>query len=447
MIKLNKGQDKASDVMMSDAEHILLYGGSRSGKTFLICLAIIIRALKEKNTRHIIFRSTFTACKASIGMETIPDVLRKCFPELPSYSSMLNKTDWVITLPNGSEIWLGGLESGERLDKVLGKEYATIYLNEVSQIPYGTVETVRSRLAQKSGLAQKMYYDMNPTTKHHWTYKQFVEKVDPIDKRPLRNPEKYAQYRINPSDNVDNLADGYIQTLENLSEKKRKRFLHGEFADDSEGALFTIETIAQNRVFGQIDKPLPDFVRLVVAVDPSGCDGKEESRSDEIGIIVVGLGTDGHAYVLEDLSGKYRPEMWASLACDAFDRNMADCIVGESNFGGDMVRACIQAQNPSIPFVPVTASRGKTVRAHPISELYDQKKVHHVGIFHDLEEQMCCMMVGGYIGLKSPDRADALVWAITALFPKMTKKVDNNHHKPNVIAPVRGSGKLMNRRW
>lgn len=432
------------DVIASDARHIMLYGGARSGKTFLICLVIVLRALRVGDTRHIIFRSTFAACKQSLALETMPTVFRKCFPGL-NYGKMLNKTDWYIRFENGSEVWFGGLESGDRLDKILGREYATIFLNEVSQIPYQSVEQVRSRAAQKSDLAIRIFYDMNPTNKRHWSYIEFFEKRHPLEKRELANPELYSSHRINPKDNVENIDKGFLTEMENASERVRMRFLHGQFLDDSEGALWTIETIAVNRVYARADKPLPDWLRVVVAVDPSGCKGAGDKKSDEIGIVVVALGTDGHLYVLDDLSGKYSPEEWGKVVCDAYDRWQGDRVIGEVNYGGDMVRAVVQSVNPTVPFEDVRASRGKVPRAEPVASLYDQGKVHHVGVFDAMESQMCQMMVGGYVGIGSPDRADALVWGCTALVPKLSQVHVRSLVKtdvPRVLSPDRKASRF-----
>jgi hypothetical protein len=378
----------------------------------------------------------------------MPDVFRKCFPGL-SYEQCLNRTDWYHTLPNGSEIWYGGLETGDRLDKILGKEYATIFCNEVSQIPYLTIEQVRSRLAQKTSiLSLKMYYDMNPTTKRHWSYRQFIDKVNPIDGHPVPNPSAFACCRINPADNMENIDAGYLEELRNSSEKTRRRFLDGQFLDDSEGALWTVETIARQRKLATVDKPLPDFLRIVVSVDPSGCSGSADTRSDEIGIIVAALGSDMCIYILADVSGRHSPEQWGRLAVDAYEHWQADRIVGETNYGGDMVRSVISAINPLVPFEAVSASRGKVVRAEPVSALYDQGKVHHVGYFSELETQMCNMMVSGYTGIKSPDRVDALVWAVTALTPKLSQlhSGKNSGPPPRVITPQRSARRFDSRR-
>ena len=427
--QLTTAQDRARDMLISDATHCCLGGGSRSGKTFLLLRMLIIRALKAPNSRHAIFRFRFNAIKASIIYDTLPKVFALCWPGLWDINS-LNKTDWFYTLPNGSEIWFGGLDDKERTEKILGQEYATIYFNETSQIPWASRVLAMSRLAQKTeNLKLKAYYDLNPGAKTHWVYRVFIEKKDPESKQPLSRPSNYGYYTINPYDNKENLDPEYLAELEDLPEKARKRFMEGRFADDTDGALWTEELLAQNRVLGQ-EGTLPDWLRVVVAVDPSGCSGPEDTRSDEVGISVEALGTDGDGYLLEDLSGRYSPEQWGKIVVSAYERHKADRVVGEKNFGGDMVRAVIHAVDSNVAYSEVNASRGKVARAEPISALYERKKIHHVGYFPEVEDQMCSMTQSGYQGLKSPDRADSVVWGFTELFPGMTKKAEDNNWVP-----------------
>ena len=165
--------------------------------------------------------------------------------------------------------------------------------------------------------------------------------------------------------------------------------------------------------------PLPDFVRVVVAVDPSGSGDADNADNDAIGIVVAAVGTDGNAYVLEDCTVKAGPATWGRVAVSAFERYQADVIVGEANYGGAMVEATIQTARDGrrLPYKPVTATRGKVVRAEPISALYEQGKVRHVGDFHELEDELTGFSTVGYMGERSPNRADALIWALTELFP------------------------------
>jgi phage terminase large subunit-like protein len=229
----------------------------------------------------------------------------------------------------------------------------------------------------------------------------------------LRKPEDYAWFKINPHDNADNVADDYIETLEGMSARMRKRFLEGEFADATPGALFSDETIEKWRRDGE----LPDMVRVVVAVDPSGSDDADNADNDAIGIVVAGLGVDGNAYLLEDCTVKAGPATWGKVATSAFERHKADVIVGEINYGGAMVGFVIQAARPRTPYKTVNASRGKVVRAEPFSALYEEGKIRHAGRFVELEAELTAFTTHGYVGGDSPNRADALIWALAELFP------------------------------
>ncbi len=438
--ELTKDQRKALQNLSADAVHNALGGGSRSGKTFLFCRQMLIRAGKAPHSRHLIARFRFNAAKTAVGMDTLPKVMKLCFPHLPPPEEMLDKTDWFFLLPNGSEIWITGLDDDVRVEKVLGHEYATMFFNECSQIPWQSVETAITRLAQKTeGLRLKAYYDLNPPSKKHWSYRRFIEKKDPLTLQPLLNPYNTNYMTMNPEGNEANLDPGYLDELRSLGERARKRFLLGQFADDSEGQLWTEELLAATRVLAQADNPLPEMLRIVVAVDPSGAKGKEDERSDMIGIVVVGLGTDGHGYALEDLTVRAKPEEWAAVVCDAYDRNNADRVIGEANYGGDMVRATIQAVNPDIPYKDVHASRGKHLRAEPVSALYEQGKFHNVGYFPEMEDEMQAMLVSEYTGLRSPNRLDALVFGATELFPKIAGKHKAAVAKPQVITAPRTS--------
>lgn len=423
---LTKKQEQQIDLIASDATHIMAYGGSRSGKTFGFVRAVLIRALAHKS-RHAMLRYRFNHIKASIVLDTLPKVMELCFPGVAD-NCKLDKTDWYYTLPNGSEIWFGGLDDKERTEKILGQEYATLYLNECSQIPYASRNMAITRLAQKTPLRLKAYYDCNPPGMAHWTYRLFVEKRDPDRRTGVANPMNYAALMMNPQDNAENVPASYLEELQGMSEAMRRRFWLGQFADVSESALWTLELLDQQRI---VDGEVPEMVRIVVAVDPSGVSGEEDKRSDEVGIVVCGLGKDGRGYVLEDLSGRMAPATWGDAAVSAFDRHEADCVVAEANFGGAMVAEIVRAAaakrggNP-VPYREVKASpgRGKVVRAEPISVLFEQQKVSMVGIFPELEDQLCAMTTAGYVGSRSPDRADAMIWGLASLFPAMTKRED-----------------------
>lgn len=419
-MKLTPRQQEAQTVLAGDAVHIMLYGGSRSGKTFLLVRAVVMRALKAPNSRHAVLRFRFNAVKASVILDTFPKVMRICFPGVP-YN--LSKSEWFATFPNGSEIWFAGLDDKERTEKILGMEFATIYLNEASQIPKNSRDLAITRLAQlvtqsvqgreDVPLKPRAYYDCNPPSKAHWTYQLFIDLRDPDTKRPLPNPKDYAFFRINPEDNAENISSSYLETLRGLSARLQKRFLKGEFADATPNALFHDEDVDKWRV---TDGQVPDFVRVVVGVDPSGSDDTDNADNDEIGIVVGALGTDGNAYLLEDCTVKAGPATWGRVVASAFDRREADVVVGEQNYGGAMVKHVIQTARPRTPFRAVTATRGKAVRAEPFSALYETGKIRHVGDFPELEDEITAFSTSGYTGERSPNRADAWFWVLAELF-------------------------------
>lgn len=406
--ELTPDQIRANKLLGSAARSILLYGGSRSGKTFLLTRATVIRALKAKKSTHAVLRFKFNHLKDSIIKDTLPSVMEKCFPNV-DYD--VNRTDWDCRFPNDSRILFGGLDDKDRTEKILGQEHSTIYLNEASQITYSARNKARTRLAQNSGLALKEYVDCNPPNQGHWLYSIYIRKVEPLSGVTIHNPDSYVSMLMNPDGNP-HLSESYLEILESLPHKERRRFRLGEFLEMVEGALWTQDWIDRNRAH---KRDLPNLVRIVVAIDPSGCSGEEDTRSDEIGIVVVGIDRRGIVYVLDDLSGWYSPEGWAKAALHALDKWGADTIIAEINYGGAMVEANIRSVRKNAPIKVITASRGKVQRAEPVANLYEQRRVKHVGIFPDLEEQLCLFSTSGYMGAYSPDRADACIWGVSEL--------------------------------
>jgi phage terminase large subunit-like protein len=184
--------------------------------------------------------------------------------------------------------------------------------------------------------------------------------------------------------------------------------LDGDLIDDRPDALFRRDDIEH----GRITAP-PDCSRIVVAVDPPATSGPS---SDACGIVAAGLGADGVAYVLADASASgLRPAQWAKRAIDLFKRLKADAIVVEVNQGGEMVTTILAEIDPAVPVRPVRASRGKFLRAEPVAALYEAGRVRHAGWFRDLEDEMTDFGAGGLTSGRSPDRLDALVWAVTVL--------------------------------
>jgi len=413
MVSFSAGQKAALRLLNGPQRYTCLAGGTRSGKTFLIVRALIERALKEKNSRHAILRFRANAARASIALDTLPRVARLCFPELKLKE---RRQDGYFAFPNGSRIWIGGLDDKERVEKILGLEYASVFLNEASQIPYSSALIGFTRLAQPTcEIQQHGFVDLNPTVKSHWTNLLFGEKRNPVSKQLLKDPEKYQRAFLNPLDNARNLSQEFLASLENLPEKQRKRFYEGVYLDEIDDALWSFEIIESHRCAVE-DIPEEKRASVVVALDPSGAAGRDDLSADEIGIIVAARGVDGDGYILADLSCREAPVVWGRRAVTAFHEYRADCIVAESNFGGEMVRATIHAADRNVPVRLVIASRGKVVRAEPISLRYAQGQVHHAGRFGKLEDQLCAFSATGYAGAGSPDHADAAIWALTHLF-------------------------------
>jgi len=209
-------------------------------------------------------------------------------------------------------------------------------------------------------------------------------------------------------ENEENLADTALAMLRERYEGTAmgRQELYAEIIEDIEGALWTNKMIEGMRITDDTETTLK---QIIVAIDPAVT---ANENSDETGIVVVGKDYNERYYVLEDVSGKYSPDQWGRKAIDCYYEWQADRIVAEVNNGGDLVERLLRSIDNNVPYRSVRATRGKLTRAEPISALYEQKRVHHVGYFAELESQMC-----SYTGetRPSPDRLDALVWGLTEL--------------------------------
>jgi predicted phage terminase large subunit-like protein len=236
-------------------------------------------------------------------------------------------------------------------------------------------------------------------------------KPVPLIRKILKTPGTMVTHG-STFDNADNLPAGAIDRLRERYAGTRlgRQELYAELLEDVAGALWTTASFEEHRL-----RSAPELQRIVVAVDPSGTKG--DGEGDDIGIVAAGKGVDGRYYVLEDASCNLSPDGWARRVKTAYDRWNADRVVAEKNFGGAMVESVLRtaAGARDLPVKMVTASRGKIARAEPVAALYEQRKVSHVGEFSALEDELCAMTPGGYVGEGSPDRADALVWALTEL--------------------------------
>lgn len=431
--KLNPKQKEQFALIKSDAKYILGLGGSRSGKTFGFMTAIYMRAFMAPGSRHGVFRSTIKDSRETLFGLTFPAMAKAVDPDLWKKCEV-NKSELTITLPNESVILFSGLDDDGRMESILGQEYLTLYCNEVSQIKnFKPVSMFMTRLSQKCVGADgriprpKFFFDCNPSSTKHWAYKAFIEKVQPENGTPWKRPEDWAWIQMNPIDNLMNLNDDYMDLMDNMSARDKQRFIEGKWQTEVDGALFKVEWIDDTR----LEELKGDLVRIIVAVDPAI---SNNPGSDETGIIVAGIDAQGHGYVLADYSTKGTPETWAKAVARAYEDWKADLVVYEANQGGLMVETTLRSSGCNLPMKAVHASRGKVIRAEPISTLYEQGKVSHVGTFGILEDQMANFTIDFNRARQgSPDRLDALVWALSEL---MTEKI----HVPGkaIVGKARG---------
>lgn len=404
---LTRIQKIAMFLLSGPAVFVLLYGGSRSGKTAILVFSVFIRAMLFPGSRHLIARFRFNHAKTSLWYDTMPKIAKAMHIQ---GKIKWNKSDWFLIFDNGSEVWIAGLDDKERLEKVLGNEYATIYINEASQTSYLALLTLMSRLAQKiEGLKNKFYIDCNPPTKRHWIYQLFFMFRDPDSRvsMPVALREKYCNMRMNPEDNTANISADYLDLLDLMPERQKKRFKKGEFVDDVDGALFKQTDLDTYR-----EDVAVNLTKIAISVDPAIT---ADEGSDECGLVVGGIDDRDpvHCYLLEDASAIMTPGEWARQAIALYYAYDADYIIAESNQGGLMVKHTIETADPNVKVYLVHASKSKIARAEPISAICEQGRLHMVGLFPELEEQLTTFT--GKDGEKSPDRYDALVWLFTKL--------------------------------
>lgn len=236
-------------------------------------------------------------------------------------------------------------------------------------------------------------------------------------------------------DNSANLAPSFIKAITDKYAGTRlgRQELSAEILDDVPDALWTRSALDRDR---RKSTEIPPLKRIVVAIDPAAKKNDMPEDGAATGIIVAGVGEDNRGYILDDATCRESPNGWARMAVACFDRYQGDCIVGEVNNGGDMVAATVRAVRPTVPFREVHASKGKWTRAEPIAALYEQGRISHVGTFASLEDEMVNFGPNGMVGDASPDRVDALVWALTELFPAIVKIVK----KPSAVVKIPNLG-------
>lgn len=382
--------------LLAAARYKGIHGGRGSGKSHFFAECAIERCLLAPGTRIVCVREIQKSLKDSVK-RLIEDKLEA----LGVKQLFVVHSDRIKTPGDGLIIFQGLQDhTAESIKSLEGFDVA--WVEEAQTLSARSLELLRPTI-RKAG--SELWFGWNPRS-----------KSDPVDQllRGLTPPPGAIVVEANSNTNPF-----FPRELEEERRFDRQtnpdRYAHiwlGAYEPSAVGAIWTRQNLHENR-----SAKAPSMERIVISVDPAV---SNQAHSDEHGIVACGLGADQRGYVIDDVSLKGSPRQWAERAIATYDRYNADAIVIEINQGGDMVRHTLTSIRPGIRIIEVRATRGKHVRAEPISALYALGRVSHVGTFAELEDQMCKMTAAGFEGEGSPDRVDALVWGFTELFPAMT---------------------------
>lgn len=330
----------------------------------------------------------------------------------PSKARVTFDTGAVATLFNATEP-----------DQLRGPQFDCAWSDELAKWRYARETWDMLQFGLRAGMVPRQIVTTTPRP---------IELIRELTASPTAHVTRGSTF-----DNAANLAPAFIAAIRAKYDGTRlgRQELAAEILDDVPGALWTRDMLERARRPG----PVPPLRRIVVAVDPAISSGED---ADEHGIVVAGADADRIGYVLADASRTGSPLEWARRTIAMYDEHEADGVVVEVNQGGEMVAQTLRSVRPGLRIIEVRATRGKHVRAEPIAALYEQGRVRHVGAFPALEDQMVLMTSDGYAGERSPDRCDALVWALTELFPAMTRRVVVDDHAKRLIGRRTGSGWL-----
>ena len=331
----------------------------------------------------------------------------------PEYFPSTRQLKW----PNGA---IATTYNGLEPDQLRGPQHDLIWFDELAKMRYAQAAFDQAMFGLRLGDDPRWIATTTP-------------RPIPLLKTLLKQ-QGVTVTRGKTSDNLANLAPTFRANVISRYEGTRlgRQELDAEILDDAPGALWSRRGLDDYRV-----RKAPPLKRIVVAVDPAVTSGE---NANETGIIACGLGEDGHGYVLDDGSGVYQPDEMGRRVVAMYRKWDADKVVIEVNNGGELFRPILRAVAANLPMQEVRASRGKFVRAEPISAIYEQGRVHHVGTFAALEDQMTVFTADRSDmedrGYDSPDRADALVWGMTSLFPQIAEssRQDQGYRQHGAIA-------------
>lgn len=388
--------------LLAPARYKGLYGGRGGGKSWFFAELLIERAIRETGLRAVCVREVQETIRASVKL-----LLQDKIKAMGVGADFQIQRDLIITPGNGQIGFVGMQDhTAESIKSLEGFHIA--WFEEAQTCSTRSLELLRPTIRAEGS---ELWFSWNPRA-----------ASDPVDEflRADVVPDGSVIVRCNYDDNPYFPAE--LENERRFDELANpQRYGHiwlGEYEPQAIGAIWTREMLKRCRI---VEQPL--LHRVVVAVDPAT---SVSADSDETGIIAAGY-RDGAAYLLADWSIKGPPALWARRAVALFDLYDADCVVIETNQGGDMCRSTLQTVRPNLPIREVRATRGKHVRAEPISALYSAGKVFHVGSFPELERQLCLFTANGFEGTGSPDRADAAIWALTELFNRIIR------HRTNVV--------------
>ncbi|HDZ39699.1 MAG TPA: PBSX family phage terminase large subunit [Marinobacter sp.] len=391
--------------LLSPSRYKGAFGGRSSGKSHFFAELAIELCVQKPGTRIVCVREVQKALKESVKL-LMEDKIASL--EVTGFTILSDRID----TPGGGIILFQGMQdhTAESIKSLEGFDRA--YVEEAQTLTKRSLEMLRPTIRKPKS---EIWFSWNP--------RHASDPVDEFLRGPIPPPDAIVvrtNYDRNPF-----FPD--VMTEERLYDEQhtRDRYGHiwlGDYEPAAIGAIWNRLILHNGRV-----EEAPEMSRIVVSVDPAV---SSEEKSNEHGIIVAGIGSDGRGYVLDDVTCKGGPQQWAERAIAALDRYEADAIVIEINQGGDMVKHTLKTIRPNLRIIEVRATRGKHVRAEPIAALYTTGKISHVGAFPQLEDQLCLFTAAGYEGEGSPDRADALVWALTQLFPNLTKKTRDKGNRP-----------------
>ncbi len=365
-------------------------GKTRAGAGWVRALALGLPEAASAPVGRIALVGETAADVREVMIEGVSGILRAhARSERPTYESSRRRLVW----PNGAVAQAFSAEDPEALR---GPQFDAAWCDELA----------KWRLAEETWDMLQFGLRLG-----HWPRQLITTtpRAVPLLKRILAEPGT-KQTHAKTLENEDNLAPEFLEAVVRRYGGTRlgRQELDGEFVEERPDALWTRAMLERARVVSA-----PALTRIVVAIDPPASSHK---RADACGIVAAGIDADGFVYVLADESlAAARPQQWAEVALALYHRLQADALVAEVNQGGEMVASVIAEADASVPVTSVRATRGKYLRAAPVAQLYEQKRVHHVGTYPALEDEMCAFGPEGLLNGRSPDRLDALVWAITAL--------------------------------